>query len=137
MMQNEIDHMMNILRDLPLVNYKSIPRNDVYTLRTPMVMKEYLNNFEKTVKHLDEMDFIQRRIEMLNFIETNMIETLGSEIRALEKEFAQKDDRKVFTGFLRKDMSVIAEYVDTKRNFDKTDDKIDKIFENMLSVVPA
>lgn len=134
--KNEIDYMIETLNDMKMVDYRSIPRNDVYTLRTPMILKEYLDTFEKTVNHLDTMDFIERRIEMLKFVSGSMDLQLKMEIIELERLFKSKDERRVLINFLRNDMRSIGDYIDTKRNPDKIDSKINTVLDSMLSVIP-
>lgn len=136
MIHREIRSIQNSLDELPLVNYKNISRSDVHTLRTPFVLKEFLNNFENTVHHLDTMDFIQRRMEMLSFVYKTILGESDEELGSAERYFRTKDDRKIFINFLEKDMKVIADYLDSKGELDKVDERIDAVYENMLAVIP-
>lgn len=137
LIKDELKSIQDTLDNLSVITYKKIPRREVYVLRTPISLQKYLDDLEKTVGHLDSMDLLQRQIEMIRYIDHNIIHSLGDDIESVTKSYNSHDDRKIILGFIADDAKSINDYLDSKVKHDTIDEKIDMVYESLLAVIPA
>jgi len=132
LLKKELEIIKNKINKKNLVSYKSLVRDEVYLLRYQAELKRYLESFEASVQYLDFTDYYERKLEMIKYINDNILNNiLQDEINEVFKIFKDRDDRMMIINFLKKDRLLINDYLNTKKDLDAEDEKIDTIFESI------
>lgn len=132
LLRKELEIIKKKINNKNLVSYKSLNRNEIYLLRYQAELKQYLESFEASVQYLDFTDYYERKLEMIKYINDNILNNiLEDEINEVFKIFKNRDDRMMIINFLKKDRLLINDYLNTKKDLDKEDEKIDTIFESI------
>lgn len=140
----EIKDLKNKVKTIDHIVYKKIPRDEVYIIRSSTALKEYLDSVENTVKYLEDIESVEKKIEMIHYLKVNILrETLANDgddtildLDLVEKEFDRIDDRKVIFDFIYSDIVSLSNYLDGKKSLDSIDKKLDVVLDSLLSIYP-
>lgn len=135
LINNEIKDLIRRIKEIKSITYRKLPSNEVYILRNSVALKEYLDLLEMTINYLDQMEAIEKRIEMIQYLKKYIL--TGGEIEGyetLENDFNKIDDRKVIFGFIHNDILSLADYLDSRGELDKIDEKLDTVYESLVSI---
>lgn len=137
LVNDEIKDLISRIKEIKQITYRKLPTNEVYIIRSPVALKDYLDSLEATVKYLDMMEAVEKRVEMIQYLKKNIL--VGSSIQEfeiLEQDFNKIDDRKVIFEFIHNDIVSLADYLDSRGDLDKIDEKLDLVYESLVSVYP-
>lgn len=140
LVDQELNHLKSKLEKMSPVTHSKLRKNDIMVLRSTNALKEYLRDMTGSIQYLDALDYIENRIEMINYLK-NVLEVpidtyLYDEISSL---FRKYDERNVIVSLLQNDSDVINEYLDNKesrRPLDKIDYKLEEISNNLRYAIP-
>lgn len=136
LLQKEISNIEDRLENMKPATYRNTSTEGVYLLRSSVSLRNYLKMFEESVAYLDELDAIEKKIEMIEYISSNILRSLEYEVSNLKDIFKASDERKVILNFIRRDVGSFSDYLDTKKNLDEADEKIDTILDSLIFVLP-
>ena len=132
LLKKEMGILKNKITKKTLVTHKSLIKSEIYLLRYPATLKQYLESFESSVQYLDFTDYYERKLEMIKYIDDNILgNVLKDEISDVFRIFKERDERNIITNFLKKDRSLIDDYLSQKKDLDKEDEKINTIYESL------
>jgi hypothetical protein len=136
-LNKELEDIKSELEDIVLPKFEGISERNVYLLRSPEPLKRYMQEFENAIKYLDALDLIEKKLEMIAYVDSNIIHSVEDNLRNTEELFKRTDSRKSLVKLIDKDSKSFGGYLDSKEKLDKNDLKIETVMEGLYYSIPS